>query len=165
MNKDLQAVWSSRSDDWSTPNEIYNYLYDRHGIKPGHWFDPCPLGAIDQGYDGLKAEWNAYSVYINPPYSNIKGFVEKAIKHHSSLDPEDVTIVFLIPARTDTKYYKLLFEYGANFIFIEGRLKFGNSKHSSTFPSVLVELTGQKNTLEYLTKNARLRFGGKYYEI
>ncbi|VEU79532.1 DNA N-6-adenine-methyltransferase [Haploplasma axanthum] len=162
MNKDLQAVFSNRTDDWATPEIIFDYLERYCEVKKDEWFDPCPLGAFDKGYDGLKVDWsNHENIYINPPYSNIKGFVEKAIETHTN--DRTKAIYFLIPARTDTKYYKLLFEYGCNFEFIEGRLKFGKSKHSSTFPSVLVQLNGDgvmRNQIYYISKN-KLHGGNK----
>jgi hypothetical protein len=50
------------------------------------------------------------------------------------------TVVFLIPARTDTKYFhEYLYPY-AKLRFIKGRLKFGNGKGSAPFPSMIAIL-------------------------
>lgn len=154
----LKGVFSNRSDDWATPDVIYKYLYKRYGVSKSDWFDPCPLGAVEQGYNGLEEDWGSEFIYINPPYSNIKDFVSKAIEFHKQAGDGTIselpTIIFLIPARTDTQYYKHLFTYGAEFEFIEGRLKFSNSKYSSTFPSVLVRITGGgQPQIKYLTKD------------
>jgi site-specific DNA-methyltransferase (adenine-specific) len=48
--------------------------------------------------------------------------------------------VMLIPARTDTKYFHDYIYQKSNveIRFIKGRLKFGGSKNSAPFPSMVV---------------------------
>ena len=48
------------------------------------------------------------------------------------------TVVCLIPARTDTKYWHDYCMKAAEIRFIKGRLKFGDQKGSAPFPSVVV---------------------------
>ena len=45
--------------------------------------------------------------------------------------------IFLIPARTDTKWFRKLFEANCHFSLIQGRLHFNESK-SAPFPSMFV---------------------------
>lgn len=75
------------------------------------------------------------SVWCNPPYGREIGkWVEKA--YNESLN--GVTVVMLLPARTDTKWFHE-FVYGKTEIrFLRGRLKFGDSKNSAPFPSMVV---------------------------
>lgn len=122
--KDKKACFSSNSDDWATPKE-YNYWTT---------FDPCPLNA---DFDGLIGDWHG-KVLLNPPYSNPlqRAFVEKAIEQI----PNCEKIVLLLPARTDTKLFHELLYNKFEIKFIKGRLKFGNSKNSAPFPSMLVIL-------------------------
>ena len=48
-------------------------------------------------------------------------------------------VVLLIPARTDTKYFhKYIYHNAAEIRFIEGRLRFGDSKQGAPFPSMIV---------------------------
>ena len=49
-------------------------------------------------------------------------------------------VVMLLPARTDTKWFhKYIYNNPKCEIrFIKGRLKFGNSKNSAPFPSMIV---------------------------
>ena len=56
-------------------------------------------------------------------------------------------VVLLIPARTDTKYFHNYIYNKHQIIFLRGRLKFGNSKNSVPFPSMLVimNLGGSNN--------------------
>ena len=47
--------------------------------------------------------------------------------------------VFLIPARTDTRWFhKIVLPKAAEIRFLQGRLKFGNSTNSAPFPSMIV---------------------------
>lgn len=47
-------------------------------------------------------------------------------------------VVMLIPARTDTRYFHDYIYGKAEVRFIRGRLKFGGSKNSAPFPSMVV---------------------------
>lgn len=119
------VLFSSKSDDWSTPVNLYAEL-----DKEFHFdFDPCPLG----GTTGLEDDWGAH-VFCNPPYSNIKGFLEKA---KCELSKGSKVIVFLVPSRTDTRWFHDHVYNQAEIRFIKGRLKFGNSKNSAPFPSMI----------------------------
>jgi len=73
---------------------------------------------------------------MNPPYGrNITGkWVEKAYK---SAKENGATVVCLLPARTDTKYWHDYCMKGEIY-YIKGRLKFGGSKDAAPFPSALV---------------------------
>lgn len=47
--------------------------------------------------------------------------------------------VFLIPARTDTKWFHdIVLPNAAEIRFVKGRLKFGDAKNSAPFPSMIV---------------------------
>ena len=122
-----QVFTSKLSDDWSTPSHIYKQV-----IEKGY-FDPCPLNSDE---DGLNMEWGNKN-FVNPPFSQLLKWIEKSIEEHK----KGKQIILLIPARTDTKAFKKLFEYGAVISFIHGRLKY-NDKGSAPFPSMLVFLVG-----------------------
>ena len=126
-----KALLSHASDEWSTPEYIYNQV-----VKKG-MFDPCPLGG---SVDGLKTDWGP-SNFVNPPYSQLRKWIEKSITEHR----KGKAVTLLIPARTDTKAFKLLYEYGSNITFIYGRLRFSEGG-PDPFPSMLVELNGRGAT-------------------
>ena len=117
------------SNDWSTPSFIYN-KYMKNG-----YIDPNPLHSIidPNTYD------NNNKLFINPPYSNIKDFVKMAIRLHKKHNKD---IHLLVPSRTDTKWFHELLDYGIEIEFIKGRLKFGESKQSAPFPSMIIKLKG-----------------------
>lgn len=69
-------------------------------------------------------------------------WVEKAVKSFA-------TVVMLLPARTDTKWFHdWCLPYG-KIEFLRGRLKFGGCDNSAPFPSMIV--TFKANTKEVLT--------------
>lgn len=125
MNK---ILFSSKCDDWSTPETIYKFYIDKLGF-----FDPCPFHST---FDGLQIPWKQKN-FVNPPYSKIKNFVNKSIEEHK----KGKEIILLIPARTDTKYFRKLVDYGCYIVFITGRLHF-NGSGSAPFPSCYIYLTG-----------------------
>ena len=127
MNK---VLFSKESDNWRTPKIIY----DEYVILNGY-YDPCPLYSK---VDNLNNEWGGKN-FVNPPYSKIKEFVNKSIEEHKK--GKEVTL--LIPARTDTKYFRKLVDYGCIINFVTGRLHFNNS-NSAPFPSCYIKLTGNK---------------------
>lgn len=123
-----KVLFSSKSDNWATPKVMYDFY-----INQGY-FDPCPLNSE---IDALKIEWKE-KCFVNPPYSKIKEFVSKCIEEHR----KGKEVVLLIPARTDTKYFRKLVDYGCDIDFITGRLHF-NDSNSAPFPSCLINLTNK----------------------
>jgi phage N-6-adenine-methyltransferase len=121
-----KVLFSSVSDHWKTPAMIYNQLdYEFHFD-----FDPCPFHAE---FDGLNVEWGKSS-FVNPPYSNISKWCEKAYNEFKL----GKTVVLLIPSRTDTEYWHTYVMRATEIRFLKGRLNFNGSKNSAPFPSSLV---------------------------
>tara|TARA_Y100000310_G_scaffold112391_1_gene110885 strand:+ start:497 stop:850 length:354 start_codon:yes stop_codon:yes gene_type:complete len=98
------------------------------------WFDPCPLDP-EWSSDGLLMAWPDRT-FVNPPYSSPLKWVEKAIYEHQ----DGKTIVLLLKYDSSTKWFRLLHEAGANFLYPHGRLKFRTGK-SAPFPSLLAVLS------------------------
>ena len=123
-----RVVFRSQSVEWPTPQK----LRDELDVEFGFNFDPCPLGGEQDGRSTLFTEWRGKRVFCNPPYGpEIRKFLERA--HEAEL------AVFLIPARTDTKWFhEIVLPLAKEIRFIKGRLKFGDAKHSAPFPSMLV---------------------------
>ena len=121
------------SDHWSTPKEIYDYY---NGKK---YFDPCLLH--DTNFH-LNPTIGYGNLFINPPYSDIKTWVNYAIEYYKL--NKNNHIVLLVPSRTDTKWFHELLEHNVNVEFVKGRLKFGGLKSGAPFPSVLIHLGGAK---------------------
>jgi phage N-6-adenine-methyltransferase len=127
-----RVIFSSATDDWSTPKDVYRTLDAEFGFD----FDPCPLHS---DFDGLSVEWGEVN-FVNPPYSKIKDWCRKAYEEWK----KGKTVVMLIPSRTDTKYWHDYIMKASEIRFIRGRLKFGDSKNSAPFPSAIIIFRGEK---------------------
>lgn len=122
------VVFSRKSDHWATPPEFRADLDAEFGFT----FDPCPLHSE---VDGLTVPWGR-RVFCNPPYSNIRAFLERGLSEMARGAVE--LVVYLIPARTDTRWFHDLILGKAEVRFIKGRLKFGGAKTNAPFPSMVV---------------------------
>lgn len=90
--------------------------------------------------DGLSQSWG-YTCWCNPPYGREIGkWVQKAFL----LSKDGSTVVMLLLARTDTKWFHEYIYNQAEIRFIKGRLKFGSSKNSAPFPSMVVVFRPKK---------------------
>jgi len=128
---DLKGVFLHNTDDWQTPKEIYKHFIDNGYV------DPCPYQSKT---NNLKNDYGGVNLFINPPYSDIKSWVDYAVEHITR--HKENHVVFLIPCRTDTRYFqKMLSEnIDMGIYFFKGRLHFNESKNSAPFPSCLIKI-------------------------
>ena len=124
----------SKSDKWATPPELYKPLDDEFHFN----FDPCPITWEQGDADGLLTDWGT-ATFVNPPYSKVAKWIEKAHVEWK----KGKTVVMLINAVTDTiAFHKYI--YGqAEVRFIKGRVAFINpaepeKKKPSPKPSMIV---------------------------
>jgi phage N-6-adenine-methyltransferase len=88
--------------------------------------------------DGLKQPWAKFgTIFVNPPYSDIKAWVRKTYEESQLLTELDDRAVMLIPARTDTTWWHDYIIKSERIVFLKGRVKFGDSKNSAPFPSAV----------------------------
>ena len=163
-----KGLMSSNSQEWATPqnlfkafDEEFNFVLDVAAtfanMKCDHFFD--------EARDGLAQDWAEYinkrkdirggAVWMNPPYNDVKSWVEKA----ASEAIKGVTVACLLPYRPDTRaWFTHIWDAvtiadfsvahkpkkGVTVIAIKGRLKFNDSKNSAPFPSVVVVFDGKK---------------------
>ena len=117
--------FSSITEDWKTPKSIYDLLDKEFRFND----DPCPFG----GHGGLDRAWGTRT-FCNPPYSQIKDWVRYGYEQAQ----KGKTVVFLIPSRTDTRWWHEYCMQAKEIRFIKGRLKFGGAKFGAPFPSCVV---------------------------
>ncbi len=133
-----RVMFSSRTDEWSTPQDFYDILNEEFhfdlDVCANEANHKCPL-YYDRKQDGLKMPWKGHIVWCNPPYGKeIAKWVEKAYTEHKT---HGITIVMLLPARTDTRWFHSCVYGLAEIRFLKGRLKFGGCKNAAPFPSML----------------------------
>lgn len=133
-------MFSSENEVWATPQDFYDKLNEEFNFN----LDPCATYenakcskyfTIDD--DGLIQDWKGYTVFCNPPYGRkIYDWVKKCSEESKK---DNTTVVMLIPARTDTRYFhEFIYHKAKEIRFIKGRLKFGDSKNCAPFPSMVV---------------------------
>lgn len=135
-----KSLYSSESSEWETPTDFFEELNAKYKFT----LDPCctkKSAKCKKFYtkkeNGLIQSWRGERVFMNPPYGQeISQWVKKAWTEFYTHDR--VFIVALLPARTDTKWFHDYIYRIAQIEFIKGRLKFGDSKNSAPFPSMLV---------------------------
>lgn len=139
MNK---CLFSSKKQDWETPqwlfdelNKEFHFTVDVASNTHNH---KCKRYFIENE-NGLVQDWSKEIVWCNPPYDReISNWVKKASESNT-------TVVMLLPARTDTKWFHKYIYNKAEVRFLKGRLKFGESKNSAPFPSMIVIFKEEKN--------------------
>lgn len=122
------VVKSSVSDRWTTPRDVYRALDDEFCFD----FDPFPLDGTEDGLATLYARWAGRRVFCNPPYGpGLAKWLERGLEANLA--------VFLIPARTDTRWFHdIVLPKAKEIRFIKGRLKFGDAVNAAPFPSMIV---------------------------
>lgn len=128
----------SETVEWSTPSAFFDELDREFGFTVDVAAN-SENAKCDKFYtindDGLSQSWDGEVVWCNPPYGRIiKDWVAKAAKQVRG------TVVMLIPARTDTRWFHdhIYEKQNVEVRFIKGRLKFGSATANAPFPSMVV---------------------------
>ena len=147
--KNMDVHFSSKSNEWETPSEIFEALKSEFGFT----LDPCctednakcaKFFTVKE--NGLQQDWSKETVFMNPPYGREIGKWVKKAYHEAQ---KGAVVVCLIPSRTDTGWWHRYCMKG-EIRFIKGRLKFINKSlpsyrpdgdfkiSSAPFPSAIV---------------------------
>lgn len=111
-----------RAQNWRTPRSLFDPLHGEYGFtmdgasEPGNGLLPVASTADE------PVDWKGQRVFCNPPWSNIRSFVEQAV------DAE--LAVLLVPARTNTAWFHRALALGAKPRFFEKRPKFELAERS-----------------------------------
>lgn len=138
MKTQLKVHFSSATDEWPTPQ----WLFDALNREFGFMIDVCSTHEnakckrhFTKEEDGLGVPWGPATCWMNPPYGReIQRWMAKA---HNEVIARGATVVCLVPARTVTKWWH---EYAMKheIRLPRGRLKFGDAANSAPFPSAVV---------------------------
>jgi len=165
MNKPL--MFSSESGEWETPPEIFNPLDKEFGFT----LDVCASNVNQKCHkfftkadDCFAHVWMRDEIcWMNPVYGKseqpcLPKCVKKKCEKRGHIDvfipgisefvnkaywesEAGVTVVCLLPARTDTSWWHGCVMHAAEVRLVEGRIKFlenGKPKHPAPFPSAIV---------------------------
>ena len=141
----MTVHFSSGSDEWETPDDLFDLLSDEFAFT----LDACASDEnhkVDRYYtkqdDALSRAWTGV-VWMNPPYGREIG---KWAEHAYKCSVTDRAIVVcLVPARTDTVWWHTWVAKALEVRLLKGRIKFkrdGDKVSSAPFPSAIVVFCG-----------------------
>lgn len=150
-----EAMVSSASHHWCSPNEILDPVRDLNGGPID--FDPCSnpasiVGAevelmIERGDDGLSVSWVDRGLgYQNPPFGRALGVWMHKTCVEADAGAETVT---LTPSRTGSGWCQSLLQRSDAHCFLRGRLKFIGTRAPE-----LVGDDGKKGPVDWSTITA-----------
>ena len=133
----MKVHYASEKQTWETPQDFFDLMDSEFHFD----VDVCAEDetakcniyyTVDD--DGLSKEWNSIC-WMNPPYGREIGkWMAKALAESK----RGVTVVALVPARTDTTWWHESVMPAAEIRYVRGRLRFGGSDSSAPFPSAVV---------------------------
>lgn len=134
--------YSSKSVEWETPQDFFDKLNEEFQFT----LDACASdenAKCDRYFtirqNGLAQDWSGEMVWLNPPYgTHIKRWIEKA-------RGERATTVCIVPARTDTRWWGLFWDYdrhkpieNCEVRFLPKRIRFQGVEKDAPFPCAVV---------------------------
>jgi phage N-6-adenine-methyltransferase len=130
---------TSKSGDWITPQSFVDDLPFDFDLDVCATAENSKCDAyLDEETDALTVPWKGVC-YCNPPYGREIGlWANKAAQEGR----HGATVVCLLPARPDTKWFQTIWDEASVICFIRGRVKFEKAgvekSDPAPFPSVLV---------------------------
>ncbi len=127
--------------DWETPDALFDWVERRFPIAFDLAADSMNAKVsdyFDAEDDALDSEWPRKMCWLNPPYgSSMLRWAQKAVAE-SSLG---TSVVLLVPARVDTRWWHYLAPKCKEVILLKGRVRFRGASGPAPFPSAILYLT------------------------
>jgi hypothetical protein len=143
----------SKKSDWRTPENVLvpvRKLFGKIGLDPcGHRHSLVKARRqylLSKGEDGLKLPWYG-KVFVNPPFDDVASWLKKASEECVYPRPRK-HVVFLMPARTDTKSWHAYANTANAICLWKGRMKFVGAKASAPFPTAMLYWGQQTSRFE-----------------
>lgn len=156
MPQNNPQIFTSKKHDWRTPKKLFDNLNSEYNF----WIDLasddknnlCPI-FLTEKQNALKQNWFELAklnkrvsdyAWCNPPYGrNLVVWIKKAYEENKL----GFRSVWLIPARTDTKFFhNFIFNKAEKVGFVKSRISFhdenGCPVNKATFPSMVVVYSG-----------------------
>lgn len=137
----MNAVhFSSERQDWETPQALFDALNAEFGFT----LDVCATSEnkkcpdfIDEELNALTRNWGGYleTCWMNPPYGyQIGKWIRKAYEESQN----GATVVALIPAKTETRWWHEYVMHAHEIRLVKGRIQFSGCGVNAPFPSAVV---------------------------
>jgi phage N-6-adenine-methyltransferase len=129
-HRSQKVEWETPQDFFATWDATFHFTLDV-AAQPDN--AKCPRYFTPED-DGLMQPWEGVC-WMNPPYGKTIGqWVAKAYESAQ----QGATVVCLLPARTDTKWWQRYCVSPAKVEFVSGRLTFGGASNPAPFPNAVV---------------------------
>ena len=136
-----EQLYSSKRQDWATPQALFDALHAEFNFEldaAASAHNAKCLTYLDEQTNALEQDWATLSkggaVWLNPPYGREIGrWIEKA-----SQEGERCSVVVLIFARTDTRWWHQYAMKAAEIRLIPGRVTFGGAANVAPAPSCVL---------------------------
>ncbi|MCL1952750.1 MAG: phage N-6-adenine-methyltransferase [Oscillospiraceae bacterium] len=144
------ALFSSKNSQWCTPQAFFDALNAEFhfALDAAATAKTAKCAAYYTPENcGLANSWDkGGAVFCNPPYGREIG---KWVKKAHSEAQKGLTVVLLLPARTDTSYFHDYLYGQTELRFVRGRLKFtdedGRALGPAPFPSMVAIYNNRRN--------------------
>lgn len=130
-----RGLFSSTRLDWATPKALYQALDAEFRFAVDACADNGNAKCADflRREEGLTVDWPS-PAFLNPPYGREVGkWVQRAYEQAQ----QGVTVVALLPSRTDTRWWHDYVMRADEIRFIRGRLHF-DGRGPAPFPSAII---------------------------
>lgn len=137
MSRMNGGMLTSERLDWETPQPFFDLVDGEFGFTldaaASDGNAKCDL-YYNELMNGLEQPWTGV-VWCNPPYGrDIGKWVEKGYREAQ----RGATVVMLIPARTETRYWHDYVMQAEEIRLLRGRLVFTGASSNAPFPSALI---------------------------
>lgn len=149
----FQGKFSSAKQEWETPlplynklDSLYNFTIDLAADASNHKHNQFLGPGSEVNEDSFNEDWKGVG-WLNPPYGLKTRKLQDWIKRAAvQSELHNSTIVLLIPARTNTKWWhEIIMEKADQIYFIKGRPKFGGATHGLPQPLAVIVFRRQTN--------------------
>lgn len=124
-------------DEWATPQNLFLAYEWEFGFTLDAAARAHNAKLPTYAEDGLSLSWTGHRVWVNPPYSDIRPWVEKASKREADV------VAMLLPVRTGTDWWRLYVQDPDGRILCDGlrffrkRVRFEGATGSPSWETVL----------------------------
>jgi hypothetical protein len=129
----VQWYGKARHQDWQTPPDFFAQLDNKYGFDLDGAASTENALLPDASTVEAQIPWTGRRVFCNPPWSDIASFLEYG--------PHAELAVFLVPARTNARWFHRALALGARVEFFQGKPKFlrnGEAKWNSPVDCLLL---------------------------
>ena len=122
MNVPHNDLFNTPDYLFSQLNDIYDFTVDAACMSNNKKTDKgfC----VDQGMDGLKSSWRGHRVFCNPPFSQKKEWIQKAIGEVEQGGCPICVMVLPLNCMSTIFFFDLVLKAGYQYDIVKNRVQF-----------------------------------------